>query len=211
MTIKIQKPTISLIMLIITAFSWVGCDNDFIPRPKGFFRIDLPEKKFKEHHSACPFIFEIPSYSMAIKHQSNNSMPCWLNIEFPKFKGTLHLSYFDISNKNDNINKGNKLKKYLEDSRTLAYKHTIKAHSIDEVKVERKEDRVHGIIYQIEGLNTASSIQFFLTDSINHFIRGALYFNVVPRNDSLAPVISFVKSDIYHLIETFEWSDNLKK
>ena len=198
-------------MLIPVIILLVGCGNDFVPRPNGFFRIDLPEKKFREYHSVCPFTFEYPEYSLVIKHQSGNSMPCWLNVEFPKFKGTLHLSYFDMSEKNGHVKKGNILKKYLEDSRSLAYKHTIKAHSINEEKVERKKDHVHGIIYQIDGLNTASSIQFFLTDSIKHFIRGALYFNVVPRNDSLAPVISFVKTDIYHLIETFEWADKSEK
>ena len=133
-------------------------------------------------------------------------MPCWLNIEFPQFKGTLHLSYFNMT-ENNQLGNRNRLEKYLEDSRSLAYKHTIKAHSINEEKIERGKDHIHGIIYQIDGLNTASSIQFFLTDSTKHFVRGALYFNVAPRNDSLAPVISFVKSDIYHLIETFNWSE----
>lgn len=187
-------------------FIFQGCEEDFTPRPNGFFRIDFPEKKFIDYHSACPFTFKYPKYSLAIKHQGANSMPCWTNIEFPKFKGTLHLSYFDIA-QNDQLNNINTLEKYLEDSRSLAYKHTIKAHSINEEIIERKKDHVHGIIYQIDGLNTASSIQFFLTDSTKHFVRGALYFNVAPRNDSLAPVISFVKSDIYHLIETFKWSE----
>ncbi|HIA37141.1 MAG TPA: gliding motility lipoprotein GldD [Flavobacteriales bacterium] len=204
------KKTTCWPLMFLAFFIFQGCEEDFTPRPNGFFRINFPEKKFQDYHSDCPFTFKYPEYSLAIKHQGSNSMPCWINIEFPKFKGTLHLSYFDMT-ENLQPNNSNKLEKYLEDSRSLAYKHTIKAHSINEEKIERKKDQVHGIIYQIDGLNTASSIQFFLTDSTKHFIRGALYFNVVPRNDSLAPVISFVKSDIYHLIETFKWFEEPEK
>jgi len=95
----------------------------------------------------------------------------------------------------------------MEDSRKLAYQHSVKAEAINEKLVKRDTAKVFGLLYDIEGLNTASSVQFFLTDSTNHFLRGALYFNLVPRNDSLSPVIKFIKKDITHLIETFKWKN----
>ena len=47
-------------------------------------------------------------------------------------------------------------------------------------------------------------MQFFLTDSVDHFIRGSLYFDV-EINDSIMPINNFLKEDIRFMIETFEW------
>jgi gliding motility-associated lipoprotein GldD len=93
---------------------------------------------------------------------------------------------------------------YTEDSRALAYKHTIKADAINETVYTNPGHRVYGILYDIKG-NAASSLQFYLTDSVRHFLRGSLYFNVEPNKDSLAPVIAYFREDIVHLIESFEW------
>ena len=182
--------------LLVICFFLLSCGTDYVPKPKGFFRIDLPEKQYTEYSSDCPFSFEHPIYSKVSQYTGTNTMPCWMNIDYPKFQGRLHLSYFAINNN---------IEEYLEDSRSLAYKHTVKAEAIDEKLFIRDVARVYGVLYEIEGVSTASSIQFFLTDSTTHFLRGALYFNIAPRNDSLAPVINFIKEDIYHLIETFKW------
>ncbi|MDP4963484.1 MAG: gliding motility lipoprotein GldD, partial [Salibacteraceae bacterium] len=79
-----------------------------------------------------------------------------------------------------------------------------KATKIDEVLIENDAERVYGIVYDFKG-ETASDLQFFLTDSTNHFLRGSLYFNVYPNKDSLAPVIDYVKTDINHMLESFKW------
>ena len=118
------------------------------------------------------------------------------NIEFPDFKGKIHISYKKIDNN---------LTAYLEDSRTMAMKHIPKASSIENKQYEDPVKNVYGLTYDISGTEAASPFQFYLTDSTNHFVRGALYFNTIPNNDSLAPVIDFIKQDIQHLIETFEW------
>jgi len=193
------------IFLVCIAFVFSGCDGDFIPRPKGYFRIDFPEKKYIALKSDCPFVFEYPIYARISRHVEFEQYPCWLNLDFPMYKGRLHLSYFDLRSNTDTAADQALFEKYLEDSRSLAYKHTIKAEAIDEVLIKRDAVRVHGIVYQIKGANTASSLQFFLTDSTNHFLRGALYFNVAPKNDSLAPVINFIKADVNHFINSFKW------
>lgn len=185
-----------LLVAPVLFFSACGDEEDTIaPKPRAYFRIDLPEKKYVLYDSTCPFTFEIPAYSYIEVDKNQRAEPCWLNLQFPKLQGTVHFSYKPVNN---NING------YLEDTYTLASKHQIKASGIEEQVVSKKADNVYGIVYQIKG-NAASSIQFFLTDSVHHFLRGALYFNVAPNTDSIAPVVEFVDKDIQHLISTFKW------
>jgi gliding motility-associated lipoprotein GldD len=186
-----RKPLFCLLLLV------AGCGNTYTPKPRGFFRIDFPKKAYQHYSSDCPFEFDYPVYAEVVKDQGRNVRPCWINIEFPKFKGTVHLSYLKIENN---------LAKYEEDSRNLTYKHTQKAESIEEITIHPSE-RVYGIYYDIKG-NTASSVQFTLTDSSRHFLRGALYFYTIPSSDSLAPVIDFIRKDVDYMIKTMRWKDN---
>lgn len=165
------------------------------PKPFGYFRITLPEKEYQNFTSECYYTFEHPIYSEVKADTDANTEPCWVNINFPTMNATIHCSYKDDAND---------LNGYMEDSRSLVYKHTIKADAIDETIVSDSARNVHGIIYDIKG-NAASSVQFVLTDSSSQFLRGALYFNVPPNKDSLAPVLTFIREDISHMIETFTW------
>jgi len=177
---------------------WVlsSCSGDYYPKPNGYLRIDLPEKKYVSFDSDLPYTFEIPVYSKVVPDNDPMAGKYWINIEFPQFKGKLHLSYKKI---NGNLNN------YLEDTRTMVMKHIPKASAIENKTYENPSRKVYGLTYTIAGTATASPYQFYLTDSTNNFVRGALYFNVVPNNDSLAPVIDFLEEDINHLIETFRW------
>ena len=176
--------------------SLTGCDDDYIPKQRAYFRITLPEKKYERFTSStCPFSFDKPVYANVVPDKEQKSEPCWFNVEFPDFKGTLYLSYKPVHND---------LKKYIEDSRTLSMKHISKASGLQEQEIENESKNVYGIYYNVKG-NAASSVQFYLTDSTSNFIRGALYFYAVPNPDSLAPVLSFVKADVLHLIESFSW------
>jgi gliding motility-associated lipoprotein GldD len=116
-------------------------------------------------------------------------------LTFPNQHATVYLSYKDVQ---DDLNQ------LFEDSRKLAYKHAAKASQIEEYSVNIPEKKVYGIIYEIGG-NAASSIQFHISDSASHFLRGSLYFYAAPNSDSLEPVTSFIRSDIEHLIQTFQW------
>ena len=176
----------------------VACGSDYFPKPRAYFRLDLPEKKYHHLDSIYPFTFDYPVYSSISQDKNSPNEPYWINLNFDKFKGVLHLSYKNVD--------GN-LVKYMEDSRTMAFKHIPKASAIDNRLIINKESKVFGLIYEISGSGAASPYQFFVTDSLNHFLRGALYFNMVPNNDSLAPVIDFLKEDIEHLIHSFEWKN----
>ena len=193
---KIYPPRF-LYSIIIFICLFAACNNDMQPKPYGYIRIDLPPKSYQKYQGKLPYSFEFPTYGIVKPDSDKNADPTWVNIEFPEFKGKIHLSYKTINNN---------LAKYIEDSRTLAYKHIIKADDILEHPFIDKKNKVMGIMYEIKG-NAASPFQFFATDSTKHFLRGSMYFNVYPNKDSLAPVFDFVQSDIKHLIETIKWKD----
>ena len=184
-------------ILLITIYITAGCSSNESPKPRGYFRIDFPEKKYQVYDSICPFSFEYPTYGRIAKDMDRNAEPCFMNVEFARYNSKIHLSYKDVD-KN--------IAKFIDDAHTLAYKHTIKADAIDEKPIIDKKRKVYGLIYEIQG-NAASSVQFYVTDSVRHFLRGSLYFNVVPNKDSLAPAIIFFRKDILHLIETLKWKN----
>lgn len=184
-----------VLMLKLLVTGSVSCSGEFSPRPRGYFRIDFPERSYVRYDGECPYTFMYPSFATISEDDSRIARPCWINIDFPGYRGRLHISYNQVE---DN------LIEYLEDSRKLAFRHTVKADAIDERMFVNHEDNVYGVLYDIKG-NTASALQFYLTDSSRHFFRGALYFSVHPNKDSLAPVIDYFREDILHLIETFEW------
>jgi gliding motility-associated lipoprotein GldD len=172
-----------------------ACDEPAIPRQKGYLRIEMPQHSYTLFSPPqCPFSFEISSIAIAVPDTNNLSEPCWWYINYPTLKGQVFLSYKTID--------GN-LSRFTEDARTLVYKHTQRANAINENVISNNYN-ASGIEYEIEG-DAASSVQFFMTDSNRHFLRGALYFNVVPNSDSLAPVIKYIKDDIGRMLSTLKW------
>lgn len=194
-----MKKTPLIFFLFATLF--FACDEEnYTPKPKGYFRIGLPEKSYHLINRDCPFIFEIPDYSEAKADPNNPNNPCWFNIDFTKLNAKIYLSYKPVNND---------LNDFLEDSRTLAFKHTVKATNIDQQIINHPEKKLYGLVYDIKG-DAASEYQFHLTDSVHHFLRGSLYFNVPPNHDSIQPVLDFIKKDIEYLFDTFEWKDNIE-
>lgn len=176
----------------------ISCEGEYYPKPQGYLRIDLPEKSYQTFDADYPYTFSYPVYASVVPNLKQSTNPYWIDINFPQFKGKLHISYKPINNN---------LTAYLEDTRTLVMKHIPKSSGIEKKMFENPEQGVYGLTYSISGVNAASPYQFYLTDSTRHFLRGALYFNVVPNNDSLAPVIEFLKEDINYMIESFSWKD----
>ena len=184
------------LIVAILMLAAIGCSNQGgAPRPYGYHRITFPEKEYQPLPDSFPYFFEYPVYGKIIKDSSVMSEPYWIDIHFPGYRGNIHLSYKPLKNN---------LTQYMEDARDMAYKHSVKADAIEEEVVYRENDKVYGIVYDIQG-DAASSLQCFLTDRANHFLRGALYFRSRANRDSLQPVISFFKKDVQHLIETTDW------
>ncbi|MEI6577700.1 MAG: gliding motility lipoprotein GldD [Bacteroidota bacterium] len=193
-------PNIKRISLILSSFSigllLFSCSGDDTPKPRAYFRIELPKKEYRSFDTTFPYSFEYPVYGIAKARPDKVNDPYWLNLEFPRFRGTVYISYLKIN--------GN-LDKLLDDTRELVNKHIPKANGIDEIDISNPKNHVFGTLWDIRGNDAASPYQFYVTDSTKNFVRGALYFNVKPNNDSLSPVIDFLKADIDRLIQTFRW------
>lgn len=185
--------------LILLLFMGACQNNEYSPKPKGYFRIIYPEKKYQVFNSTAPFSFEYPIYAKMEADNGRNVKKDWFNMHFTQFNGYLHLTYYDVADRAA-------YDEMVEDARKLAFKHTIKASAIDQKLINYPDQKVYGIYYAIEG-NTASSVQFFLTDSAKHYFRGALYFNERPQYDSIEPVVKFIKKDIDKMISTFKWKN----
>lgn len=178
-----------------------ACNSDYIIKPRGYYKIDLPQKKYQTFNQpGYPYAFEYPVYGHVVKDTSffeaQPENPYWINIDFPQLNGRIHISYKDVARSSfDSL---------VNDSYTLAYKqHTNVATGIKPVPFTTPGG-MEGVFFTLKG-NTATANQFFVTDTTRHFLRGALYFDATPNEDSLRPVNEFLKKDLEHLINTIQW------
>jgi gliding motility-associated lipoprotein GldD len=206
-TIRLQFSTrhlaAALILSTVFALSCTllfSCNSDYTPKPRGYFKIEFPKKEYRVFNQpGYPYSFEFPGYANIVKDSSffgeATENPWWINIDFPKFNGRVYVSYKEIGK--------NKFDKLINDAFTMTNKHNTKAYSIDDSLITTPNN-VHGVFFRVGG-NVATANQFFLTDSTKHFLRGALYFDATPNEDSLGIVNRFLIEDVKHLINTFKW------
>ncbi len=188
-----MKNFIIIATLILTA---VSCSNP-VPKPYSYFRIDLPAHDYAYYDTlTLPFRFEkgiTSEITFNVRHEEGDNL--WFDIYYPDFNARVYCNYACVK---DN------LPLLSEDSRSLAYKHTVRADAIMEEAFDNPTQNVHAILYRITG-NAASPLQFVATDSTHHFLRGSVYFNNTPNADSIAPVARFIEDEVTHLIETLQW------
>ncbi len=188
----------SIVFCFSVALVFCACSGEVpVPKPKGYFRIDMPKRGYEWYHEGYPFQFERPIYSKVVQNKRYSKSNLMLDMHFPNFNATLHFSYHPL--KND-------MKKYAQACKNLAMEHRVKATRIIEKRVKNDSTRVHGVVFDIRG-NVASSYQFYVTDSIRHFLRATLYFNSKPNIDSTGPSLDYIKTDIDHLISTIRWTE----
>jgi len=182
-----------VLLLLLLA---VACgDGEFAPKPRGYFRIGLPEKEYEKLQTDCPYNFEKNTSARWVTKKN-----CWGDLYYPKLRARLQLTYKRVGKNN--------LDTLLEDGRNLAYKHTVKADGIQEKLYVNPKEKVYGILYKMQG-EAASNAQFYLTDSTSHFLRGVLYFYAEPNQDSLKPASDFMYNEVIHLVETLQWQNSL--
>ena len=195
-----------------------SCNSQYTTKKIGYYKIDFPERNYiKFEKDGFPYSFEYPSYANIIRDtayfDSTNDNPYWLNVDFPSFNGKIYLSYKVIGGSSVykvKTGKGyrdssaiNKFENLVNDAYKLTYKNDIKANSIDDSLMETA-NHIHGIFFSLTG-SVATAKQFYLTDTTKNFLRGALYFNATPNEDSLKPVNMFLQEDMKHLINTLRW------
>jgi gliding motility-associated lipoprotein GldD len=182
--------------LLLVMISFSACRKEqTTPKPRGYYRITFPQKAYRPLNNELPYNFSIPVYSFVTPDLLNPDQKDWITVEIPGNHAQIHISYKKIDHN---------LSRLIEESRSLVFKHDKKASSINEQIFVHPAQRIYGTLYILKG-NVASPMQFYLTDSVKHFIRGALYIREIPNYDSLRPVISFLSQDVIHMIETTEW------
>jgi gliding motility-associated lipoprotein GldD len=184
------KKIFTIIVLFIITLTVFSCKDDVVPKPASYLRLDYPEAKYVNFENQCPFAFEMNADAV-IKGEKN----CGFTILYPKMKATIYLTYKPV---NGDINK------LLKDAQKLTYEHVIKADDILEQPYLNPDKKLYGMFYQVDG-NAATNSQFYITDSIKHFVTGSVYFYAKPNFDSIMPAASYIKNDMQHLMETIKW------
>ncbi|MHA8058358.1 gliding motility lipoprotein GldD [Aquirufa nivalisilvae] len=191
------------ISIVVLSWVFLACSDQTkeekadLPRPKGYNRIILPKATYQEVEKGHPFTFEVSKYAQVLPDTVSWAEPHWLYIYYPQWHAFIQLTYKPLNKDRK------KLASLINDAYTLASKHQGKARGIQEYVMTTRSGRKAGII-ELDG-EVATSFQFYTTDSVKHYLRGAVYVKTATQNDSLAPVIQFLKKDAMHLIQTLQW------
>lgn len=210
-----MQKNISVASLMFVSIGIIACNSNFTPKPKAYYKIDFPQRDYKLFNEVgYPYEFEYPTYAtISREDDSTGNNPYWINVNFGRFNGKIYLSYKSIRGSSvykvktatgyrDLLVKNN-FESLREEAYKLTYKHTVKASGIiDSMFVSGNGSS--GVYFYVAG-NAATSRQFYMSDTLKHFIRGSLYFEVVPNVDSLSIVSDFLDVDMRHLINTFKW------
>ena len=175
-----------------------GGAGDYSPKPQAYLRIDLPPHAYTVYDTAAlPFTFEQSQLSEVVWKKGRKGEK-WIDLRYPNYKGYVFLTYKELQGKRDLAGQVDTSLKFLEN-------HYAYSTGVDEQQFVDREHRIYGTTYHLKGQNVASTYQFWATDSVRHFLRGSLYIDCTPNNDSLAPVLTYIQEDINHLIESIRW------
>lgn len=197
-----KKQAVNILFFLFGMVFLTGCEKNYLPKPIGYNRLELPEPEYVRLPDSLPYSFEISKYANLLDDTSAINERYWIEIYYPLIKSNVHITYKKIGNEK-------LLKEFLDDAYTLTAKHQIKASGINEIITKTGKGET-AVIAELEG-EVPSQFQFTITDSTRNFLRGALYFNTKVHNDSLAPAIEYMKKDIMHMINTFEWTSRSSK
>lgn len=186
------------ILLIGTIAVLMACETTYVPKPKGFNRIELSDSKYVTLPDSFPYQFEYEANTVIIKDQSWISEPYWIDLHYPEFNADIQVTYKPVNN-NRAV-----LEELLKDSYKLTSEHGVKAYAIEE-SVIKLPNGMSATLMELTG-EVPSQFQFHVTDSTDHFLRCALYFKTSTANDSLRPVIDHIKYDMIHMLNTLEWN-----
>ena len=194
---KIILPISAMMLFALLLASCHGRNAD-TPKPQAYLRIDLPAHAYTQvDTSALPFCFDRSNIA-AVEWKKNTPRDKWFTLAYPKYKGYVFLTYKGIHGLQD-------LRAQIDTSYQFVEGHFSYSSGIDENKFMDRAHRLYGTTYYLKGQNVASTYQFWVTDSVSHFLRGALYIDCTPNNDSLAPVLDYIQEDMNHLIESIRW------
>lgn len=179
--------------LVLCAFILVmACKDAPLPKPKAMLKLEYAAPEYIKTDMTCAYQFD-----RNILSRIQSEEDCSFVLEYPEMNANIFVTYKGVE---DNLDK------LLRDAQKLTYEHVVKADNITEQPFVNQQDKVYGMLYNIEG-NAASQLQFYLTDSISHFVTGSLYFEARPNYDSILPAADYLSKDIRVIMETFKWND----
>lgn len=184
---------------LVVSLILTGCSLDYLPKPKGYNRIILPKSEYLPLPDTFPYFFEYSKHAKLLKDSSWIAEKNWITLFYPNMDASLQITYKPVT---DSI-----IREFLSDSYRLTSQHNVKAYAIEESILELPTG-LYASFTELEG-QVPTQVQFHTTDkdSTDHFLRGALYFKTATKNDSLAPVIEYLKKDIIHLLTSLTWKD----
>ena len=171
----------------------VSCGEETLPKPAAQLALqyDVPRYNAWEYGD-CPYVF-MKNTQAVVEYDGN----CSAILKYPQLNGALYLTYRKAD--------GN-LRQLLTDAQKLTYEHVIKADEIYNQPYVDELNNVYGMFYDVSG-NAASQSQFYVTDSLNNFLTGSIYFNTEPNYDSILPAAAYLKKDIKRILETLRWRE----
>ena len=178
------------VLVFMSLFFVLGCTSDVQPKPTGYLRLKYPVAAYTCFDDLSDFSFEYNTNAL-VKVRSQVTP----RLAYPNMRATLYLNYVPVENNLDSL---------LNDAYKLPFKHISKAESIPEKVFVNDQNKVYGTLFSVVG-NAASQHQFFLTDSLDHFLVGSLYFYARPNFDSIYPAAVYIQKDIVRLMETLKW------
>ena len=185
-----------LLTVLLLASGLGACDPIWLPKPPGYNRIDLPRHDYLSLGEGYPYSLDYSAYSNVEADSFNLNETAWINLNYSDFGAKVHLTYKKIDKDTD-------FKLLASDAFKLTAKHQIKAYGIEEI-ILGTPNGYSAVVAELSG-EVPTQFQFFVTDSTTHFLRGAVYFNTALKNDSLAPVIEYIKIDMAHLINSVQF------
>jgi gliding motility-associated lipoprotein GldD len=192
---------------IILSLTLFGCssptDSSYAPKPKAYPRLDLPSATYQPLRQAHPYWFEYSTSAVILPDTFARAEPHWIFISYPSLNASIQLTYKSLTNKN------NELSGLIGDAYKLVSAHQVKASGVKEQVVKTKTGRL-AVVFGIDG-DVASPAQFFSTDTSAHYLRGAVYLSTADKQDSLRPVIDYLRKDMMHLLNTLQWREKSKK
>lgn len=182
----------------ILSLFMLGCGDDPLPKPKGYLRLEYPSAVYKKVVTPLPFTFQKNKLAEPVSEVKSLGATKGIDVKYPGLKATIYLTYKTVNSDN--------LDSLLRDAQNLTQKHTMKADEISQNEFLNNENKVYGMLYEVGG-DAASQSQFYVTDSINHFLSGSLYFYAKPNYDSIYPASEYLKKDIKRIMETIKWKE----
>ncbi|OZI08933.1 gliding motility lipoprotein GldD [Siphonobacter sp. BAB-5385] len=186
----------SFLTFLMSSILW-SCSEDYTPKPKGFPRIDLPPHAYQPLTENHPYTFEYSKAAVIKPDTFKGAEPHWIFITYPSLKANVQLTYKPVQGSKE------RLRGFISDAYKLAAKHQEKAYALKDAVALGKSGQTFTLL-EIAG-DVPSHMQFYTTDSTKHFLRGAMYLQTATENDSLAPVVEYIKQDVMHLVNTLKW------